>query len=197
MPVGVINRLSKGMTLPVKVHPEKPKQLLLDWDQMQEQINLTWSLILFQEVKKMDKKTMKQMAKMVDALQPHCEEEIVAAMTCSHAGSMSSGLISKLFGGFGGGAKSSYLPNPVFIAVGSKSIYAFDYAPRGFNFKIKKEVARWPRDEVSVEAENTGAMATFVLTTGSGESYHFEVSTMMGGRELVDVFFGAIGGSQE
>jgi hypothetical protein len=181
----------------VKVHPEKPKQLLLDWDQMQEQINLTWSLILFQEVKKMDKKTMKQMAKMVDALQPHCEEEIVAAMTCSHAGSMSSGLISKLFGGFGGGAKSSNLPNPVFIAVGSKSIYAFDYAPRGFNFKIKKEVARWPRDEVSVEAENTGAMATFVLTTGSGESYHFEVPTMMGGRELVDVFLGAIGGSQE
>jgi len=197
MPVGVINRLSKGMILPVKVHPEKPKQLLLDWDQMQEQINLTWSLILFQEVKKMDKKTMKQMAKMVDALQPHCEEEIVAAMTCSHAGSMSSGLISKLFGGFGGGAKSSNLPNPVFIAVGSKSIYAFDYAPRGFNFKIKKEVARWPRDEVSVEAENTGAMATFVLTTGSGESYHFEVPTMMGGRELVDVFLSAIGGSQE
>ena len=145
----------------------------------------------------MDKKTMKQMAKMVDALQPHCEEKIVAAMTCSHAGSMSSGLISKLFGGFGGGAKSSNLPNPVFIAVGSKSIYAFDYAPRGFNFKIKKEVARWPRDEVSVEAENTGAMATFVLTTGSGESYHFEVPTMMGGRELVDVFLGAIGGSQE
>ncbi|MGB2911661.1 MAG: hypothetical protein WBF05_05555 [Anaerolineales bacterium] len=197
MPVGVINRLSKGMISLVKVHPEKPKRVLLDWDQMQEQINLTWSLILFQEVKKMDKKTMKQMAKMVDALQPHCEEEIVAAMTCSHAGSMSSGLISKLFGGFGGGAKSSNLPNPVFIAVGSKSIYAFDYAPRGFNFKIKKEVARWPRDEVSVVAENTGAMATFVLTTGSGESYHFEVPTMMGGRELVDVFFGAIGGSQE
>ena len=145
----------------------------------------------------MDKKTMKQMAKMVDALQPHCDEEIVAAMTCSHAGSMSSVLVSKLMGGIGAGTKSRNLPNPVFIAVGSKSIYAFDYAPRGFKFKIKKEVARWPKDEVSVVAEKTSTMATFVLTTGSGESYPLEVPTMMGGKELVDVFLKALGGSQD
>ena len=145
----------------------------------------------------MDEKTMKQMAKMVDALQPHCDEEIVAAMTCSHAGSMSSVLASKLMGGIGAGAKSSNLPNPVFIAVGSNSIYAFDYAPRGFKFKIKKEVARWPKDEVSVEVEKTRTMATFVLTTGSGESHHLEVATMMGAEELVDVFLKALGESQD
>ncbi len=145
----------------------------------------------------MDKKTKKQMAKMVDALQPHCDEQIAAAMTCSHAGSMSSLLLSKLMGGVGGLTKTSDLPNPVFIAVGSKSIYAFDYAPRGFKFKIKKEVARWPKDEVSVVAENTGALAKFVLTTGSGDNYHFEVPTMMGGKELVNVFFEALGASQD
>ena len=141
----------------------------------------------------MNEKTKKQMAKMVDALQPHCDEPIVAAMTCSLPGSMGSLLISRLLGGSGGSVQSIKLPNPVFIAVGSKSIYAFDYAPRGFNFKIKKEVARWPKDEVNVEAENSGAMATFVLTTVSGERYHFEIPTMMGGRELVDVFFSALG----
>ena len=144
----------------------------------------------------MDEKTMKQMAKMVDALQPHCDEEIVAAMTCSHAGSMSSVLISKLMGGIGAGTKSSNLPNPVFIAVGSRSIYAFKYAPRGFKFKIKKEVARWPKDEVSVVVEKTSAMTTFVLTTSSGESYPLEIPTMMGGKELVDVFLEALGASQ-
>ena len=142
----------------------------------------------------MDKKTEKQMAKMVDALQPHCDEQIVAAMTCSHAGSMSSLLVSKLLGGGGGVGRSVKLPNPVFIAVGSNSIYAFDYAPRGFNFKIKKQVARWAKDEVSVETTNTGAMAKFVLTTASGESYPLEIPTMMGGRELVDFFFSALGG---
>ena len=145
----------------------------------------------------MDKKTMKQMAKMVDAVQPNCDEEIVAAMTCSHAGSMSSVLVSKLMGGIGAGAKSSDLPNPVFIAVGDNSIYAFDYAPRGFKFKIKKEVARWPKDEISIATEKTKTMATFVLTTNAGESYPLEVPTMMGGKELVDLFLDALGGLQE
>jgi len=143
----------------------------------------------------MDEKTKKQMAKMVDALQPHCDEQIAAAMTCSLAGSMGSLLISRLLGGSGGSVQSVKLPNPVFIAVGTKTIYAFDYAPRGFNFKIKKEVVRWPKDEVRLESKNTGAMATFTLTTGSGESYSFEIPTMMGGRELVNVFFKALGSS--
>ena len=137
------------------------------------------------------------MAKMVDAVQPSCDEKIVAAMTCSHAGSMSSLLVGKLLGGAGGSMKSSNLPNPVFIAVGDKSVYAFKYAPRGFKFKIKKEVARWPRDEISVVTEKTGRMATFVLTTGSGENHPLEVPTMMGGTELVDMFLDALGGSQE
>jgi hypothetical protein len=152
----------------------------------------------------MDEKTKKQMAKMVDALQPHCDEQIVAAMTCSLSGSMSSlligglvtQLISMLQGRSGQGSQSVKLPNPVFIAVGSESIYAFDFAPRGFNYKIKKEVARWPKDDVSIEAENTGAMATFTLTTGSGESYSFEIATLMDARELVAMFFKALGGSQ-
>ena len=145
----------------------------------------------------MDEKTAKQMAKMVDAVQPHCDEEIVAAITCSHAGSLSSVLVSKLMGGIGASTKSSNLPNPVFVAVGSTSIYAFKYAPRGFKFKIKKEVARWPKDEVSVIAEKTRTVATFVLTTASGESHPLEVPTMMGGEALVDVFLKALGVSQE
>jgi len=151
----------------------------------------------------MNDKTKKQMAKMVEALQPHCDEKIVAAMTCSLAGSMSSlligglatQLISTLQGRSGGGSQSVKLPNSVFIAVGSKSIFAFDFAPRGFNYKIKKEVARWPRDEIRVESKNTGAMANFTLTTSSGDSYSFEIATMMGARELVDLFFEALGSS--
>jgi hypothetical protein len=143
-----------------------------------------------------NEKTMKQMAKMVDAVQPYCDEEIVAAMTCSHAGSMSAALISKLPGTILGGTRSSDLPNPVFIAVGSESVYAFDYAPKGFKFKIKREVARWPKDKVSVEVERTGGMVTFVLVAGSSESYPLEVPTMMGGGELVDMFLGALAGSQ-
>lgn len=134
------------------------------------------------------------MAKMVDALQPYCDEKIVAAMTCSHAGSMGSLLISKLTGGIGAGGKTSSLPNPVFIGVGSESVYAFKYAPRGFKFKIKKEVARWDKKGIRVEVEKTGTMTTFVIMTGSGVYYPLEIPTMMGGKELVDVFLKALGG---
>ena len=141
----------------------------------------------------MNPKLEKQMAKMVDAVQPYCDEHIVAAMTCSHAGSMSAALVSKLMYGAGAPTGSSNLPNPVFIAVGESTIYAFDYKPRGFKFKIKKEVARWPRNEVSLTSEETSMMITFILTTGSDESYPLEVPIVMGGRELVHRFLEAIG----
>ena len=142
----------------------------------------------------MDLKTEKKMAKMVVAVQLHCDEQIIAAMTCSHAGSMSSVLVSKLAGGIGGMANTSNLPNPVFIAVGANTVYAFDYLPRGFKFKIKKEVARWPRSEINVESDRSVGMCQFVITTSSGESYPLEVPTMMGVRELVDMFLQALGG---
>jgi len=88
----------------------------------------------------MNKKVMKQMAKMVDAVQPNCDEEIVAAMTCSHAGSMGSLLTSKLMSGVGVVGKSSNLPNPVFIAVGAKTIYAFDYAPGDLSSRSRRRL---------------------------------------------------------
>ena len=141
----------------------------------------------------MDPKMEKQMAKMKDAVQPYCDEKIIAAMTCSHAGSMKSTLVSKFLEGAGAGSKSSDLPNPVFIAVGENTIFAFSYKPRGFKFKIKKEAARWPRDEVKLKTEETNLMCYFTLTTKSGEIFPLEVPIMMGGRELVHQFLEAFG----
>jgi len=107
-------------------------------------------------------------------------------MTCSHAGSMSSLLLSKLSGGIGGLDKSSDLPNPVFIAVGDANVYAFDYRPRGFKFKIKKEVARWPLADLEVAVEESSRMCYFTMTTGAGDIYAMEVTTVMGAKDLVD-----------
>jgi len=143
----------------------------------------------------MDDKKKKQMAIMVDAVQPSCDEKIIAAMTCSHAGSMGSLLVSKFLSGGGGLSKTSKLPNPVFIAVGESTVYAFKYVPRGFKFKIKKEVARWPKDEITVTSEMSRGMATFVIATNSGDNYPLEVTTVMGAKELVEFFLDALGGS--
>ncbi|MCK5117661.1 MAG: hypothetical protein KAR44_13780 [Candidatus Aegiribacteria sp.] len=133
------------------------------------------------------------MAKMVDAVQPHCDEPIIAAMTCSHAGSMGATLFSKFLDGAGEGFRSNALPNPVFIAVGKNTIYAFKYKPSWFKFKIKKEVARWPIDQVVVTSEETGRMCYFLLSMKSGEEYALEIPIMMGGKELVHMFLDAMG----
>jgi len=39
-PFAVFTNLSKGTIIPVKVHPEKPKQLLLDWEQTGTQVQV-------------------------------------------------------------------------------------------------------------------------------------------------------------
>ena len=52
------------------------------------------------------------------------------------------------------------------------------------------------QDEINLETEFTNRMATFVLSTDSGESHPLEVSIMMGGRELVDLFLKELGGEQ-
>ncbi len=141
----------------------------------------------------MDDKMKKQMAVMTDAVQPFCGEKIIAAMTCSHSGTMARTLIAKFFlGGFGAGWRTSGLPNPVFIAVGPENIYAFDYRPRGFKFKIKKEAARWARKDVIVEMEGGDKMVKFTLALASGEKYPLEIPVFMGGRELAEFFINAI-----
>ncbi len=137
----------------------------------------------------MDAKHKEQMAKMTEAVQPHCEENIIAAMTCSHAGSIRRTLISKIFfGGMGATGRTSGLPNPVFIAVGKENIYAFSYKPRGFKFKIKKEVARWPRKDVNIESELVGKMYSFTISTPSGEKYPLEIPLYFGGKEITEFF---------
>lgn len=141
----------------------------------------------------MEEKHKEQMTKMVDAVQPHCEENIIAAMTCSHSGSTARTLITKIFlGGFGAAWKSSGLPNPVFLAVGKENIYAFAYKPRGFKFKIKKEVARWPRKDVTVQAETEGQFYKFTIFEPSGKKYPLEIPVYMGGKEIAKFFLDSI-----
>ena len=49
-PFAVFSRLSKGMEIPVKVHPEKPKQILLDWEQSAPQVQVMHATDLPEDV---------------------------------------------------------------------------------------------------------------------------------------------------
>ena len=71
-------------------------------------------------------------------------------------------------------------------------VYAFDYKPRGWKFKIKKEVASWPRGDLQVAVEETDRMCYFTMTTGSGDVYAMEIATIMGAQDVVDLFIASL-----
>lgn len=131
---------------------------------------------------------------MVEGAQPHCDEPLSAAMVCSHAGSMSTALMSAVTTHFPSLRRGASLPNPALIAVGPTTVYAFKYKPRGFKVKLKKgsEVARWPRSDVHVEVGEAGRVTTpFALVAGD-EVHELEVTTAMGGAGAFDLFVAAL-----
>ena len=139
----------------------------------------------------MAKSLEQQIQLMVDAAQPHCGEPLVSAMICGHAGSMAAVLTSSITRLGPGTARTSELPNPVLIAVGPTTVYAFKYKPRGFKVKIKSgyEVARWPRRSIRVETGERGKVSSqFALVTEQGEVYAFEATTALGGAGAYELF---------
>ncbi|MGI9645130.1 MAG: hypothetical protein ACR2O6_07465 [Ilumatobacteraceae bacterium] len=145
----------------------------------------------------MGKSPQEMIAMMVDGAQPHCDEPLDSAMICSHAGSMTSALTSQFLPGGGGLPKTSELPNPVLIAVGPTTVYAFKYKPRGFKVKLKKgsEVARWSRSSIDVERTKDGKISQFALVTDQGEIYALEVTTALGGTGAYELFMQSLAGA--
>lgn len=142
----------------------------------------------------LSERSQKWLERMIDGAQPHCDEPVVSAMVCSHAGSMRSAVAAAINPYGGRLAKTSDLPNPVLIAVGRNAVYAFKYKPKGFKVKLKKgsEVARWPRSEIGGQIDAEGKVTKFSLVTAAGEYYALEVTTAMGGDEMFRHFFDAL-----
>jgi hypothetical protein len=143
----------------------------------------------------MGKSNEQKMAMMVDGAQPHCDEPLTAAMICSHSGSMGN-LLSSFVLAHGGLTRTSELPNPVLIAVGQNTVYAFKYKPSGFKVKVKKgsEVARWPLADITVESDEPGKVSQFAINVADESLYTLEVTTAMGGREVYEMFLAALRG---
>lgn len=142
----------------------------------------------------MNERSQKWLQRMIDGVQPHCDEPVVSAMVCSHAGSMRSALTAAVNPYGGRIARTSDLPNPVMIAVGQSTVHAFKYKPKGFKVKLKKgaEVARWPRSAISAQIDAEGKVTKFSLMTADNEVYALEVTTAMGGDEMFRHFFDAL-----
>lgn len=142
-----------------------------------------------------ERRTAKRVARMIAAVQPYCDEEVIAALPCAeaHADSAGSNLLTarqkQLVGGTRPGLCSDSLTETVFLAAGARWMYAFDYAPTFYGYEIKQELARWPRSGTDVVAEKTSLMVYFVITLRCGASYAFEARTMSAALGLPAVAF--------
>lgn len=142
----------------------------------------------------MAKSPSQQLAMIVDGVQPHCDEPLESAMICSRPGAMGTTLLGAI-SGVDGFVRGNGMPPTVIVAVGPSSVYVFRYKPRGFKITVKdgSEVARWPRDQMRVEASEPGAMTSqFSITTADGNEFPFEVTTAMGAKDAYELFLAAL-----
>ena len=138
----------------------------------------------------MAKSPQEQLAMIMAGAQPHCDEPLETAMVCSRPGAMGRALLSAI-GTEDYSARGNDMPPITLLAVGPSTVYAFKYKPKGFKVKLKSgsEVARWPRDQLSVEVGEPGKVTSqFALVTQEGATYPFEVTTAMGGKEGYELF---------
>ncbi len=150
----------------------------------------------------MDKRVVKRAAKTIGLVQPHCQEEILAALTWSRTRTSMSEIAEVLGPQVlkpnacvrESRVSPGVLPDPVLLAVGSESIYAFDFAPRLFGFEVKRLVVCWPRHDLTVAVERANTVTYLTITTRLGESHALEVSTLTMPRgQLVEAFLDVLG----
>jgi hypothetical protein len=142
----------------------------------------------------MAKSPQEQLAMIMAAAQPHCDEPLETAMICSRPGAMGAAMLSAI-GTEDYSARGNDMPPTTILAVGPSTVYAFKYKPKGFKVKLKggSEVARWPRDQLTVEVGEPGKVTSqFALVTQEGATYPFEVTTVMSGKETYELFLATL-----
>ena len=130
----------------------------------------------------MSDRTEKYREKYLKALQPHVAHPIRAVGAFSRPGSLArAGLMhvspatAVTFED-----RSSGLPRNVVMAVTDDAVHVFDFKPKGFNIKVKKEVATWLRAGIVVTKGEGGVLATRVAFNWS-DGGHVELDSNIGG----------------
>jgi hypothetical protein len=154
---------------------------------------VAWAFYRAQDAQ-VNKRATRRVANMVDTVQAHCPEKIVAAMPWTRTRAWS----PETFSGEGppqdaagerAEVAADLLPEQVFVAVGSGSTYAFAFAPKVSGFEIGRQVACWPRHEVSATAERANVVTYLTITTRAGESYRLETSTLTAAKARIVALF--------
>jgi hypothetical protein len=133
-----------------------------------------------------DDKVTHAMSAWVAAVQPHCDEPVIAALNFQQAGMMSAGVKGGLGGMFFGRAaykksaeRAGGFPSNVLLAVDKTKLYVFAYDIRSLDFD--PPIAAWNRSEVNVETREQRAASKVIIDAPSTAAHHELETTSMTG----------------
>ena len=132
------------------------------------------------------------MAPTIEAVQPWCDDEVVAAGTFQVAGGWASGVTSGLIGSLVGTVlrrtprhvreRGGGLPDTVILAVGRNKVFVFTYRTRRLRLLVEPPVRVWRRDDLVVATDVRMVASKLTIDVTSTGDHHELESTSMTGR---------------
>lgn len=140
----------------------------------------------------MDAELREWMAPTIAAVQPWCDEQLVAAGTFQVAGGWASGASQGLLGALVGTVlrrtpkhvreRGGGLPDTVVLAVGPAKVFVFAYRVRRMQLLVEAPVRVWRRDDLVVNADARMVASKLTIDVASTGDHHELESTSMTGR---------------
>ncbi|HEX2294779.1 MAG TPA: YqcC family protein, partial [Actinomycetota bacterium] len=140
----------------------------------------------------MDEQLYEWMAPTIDAVQPWCDEPLIAAGTFQVAGGWASGVSNGLLGALVGTVlrrtpkhvreRGGGLPDTVILAVGPTKVFVFAYRVRRMKLVVEAPVRVWRRDDVVARSDERAVASKLTIDVASTGDHHELESTSMTGR---------------
>lgn len=137
----------------------------------------------------MDREIHEWMASTIAAVQPYCDETLIAAHTFQGAGEWASAVSGGfLFGGLFRRApkdvrrRAGGLPDTVVLAIGPTKVYVFPYEMKGTRLVVPPPVRVWYRDDVLARGDKRLVASKLTIDVKSTGDRHELESTSMTGR---------------
>lgn len=137
----------------------------------------------------MNEELYEWMSPMIAAVQPFCDEPLMAAHTFQGAGGWASGIENGvLLGGLLSRppkdvrARWGGLPDTVILAIGPTKVFVFKYKVRWMRLVVEPPVRTWKRDDLVVETDVRRVASKLAIYVVPTDDVHELESTSMTGR---------------
>lgn len=140
----------------------------------------------------MDAQLYEWMEPTIQAVQPWCDEPLIAAGTFQVAGGWASGVSNGLLGTFVGSVfgrtpkhvreRSGGLPDTVILAIGPTKVFVFPYRTKRLQLDVRAPVRVWRRDDLVARSDVRAVASKLTIDVASTGDHHELESTSMTGR---------------